>query len=86
MSLLNRSLWFPYLIWLGDSLLYDLNIFFTEEATSQQVVQDALEAPQPGHQQLPVVGEDVQASGFFSLIHIYCRTVTSVGSHMTRSC
>ena len=61
-ALLNRSLWFPYLICLGDSSLNDLNIFFTEEATSQQVVQDALEAPQPRHQQLSVQGEDVQAS------------------------
>lgn len=65
---------FSHLICLGDSSLYNLNIFFAEETTGRQVVQDTLNASQPGHQQLSVVGENVKARhlGFFYLTHIYC--------------
>lgn len=71
---------FFYLISLGGSLLNNLNILLTEEATGEQVVQDALNAPQPGHEQLSVVGEEAGARhpGFFYLIHIYRTTVSSV--------
>lgn len=71
---------FFYLISLGGSLLNNLNILLTEEATGEQVVQDALNAPQPGHEQLSVVGEEAGARhpGFFYLIHIYRTAVTSV--------
>lgn len=77
---LNWSLLCSYLIRLCDSSLYDLHILFTDEATSRQVVQDALDAPQPGHQQLSVVGEDIKTRqlGIFSLTHVYC-PVSSVG-------
>lgn len=44
---------------LGGSPLYNLNIFFTEEATGQQVVQDTLNAPHLGHQHLSVAREQV---------------------------
>lgn len=70
---------FADLIGFGGGSLNDLNILLTEEATGQQVVQDALSAPQPGHQQLSVAGEDVGAAAVFYLIHVYCRSVSSVG-------
>lgn len=59
-------------------MLNNLNILLTEEATGEQVVQDALNAPQPGHEQLSVVGEAAGARhpGFFYLIHIYRTTVS----------
>lgn len=40
-----------HLVRLGVGLLYNLNILFTEEVTGQQVVQEALDTPQPARQQ-----------------------------------
>lgn len=79
---LGRQTFLLHLICFGEGPLNDLNILLTEEATGQQVVQDALSAPQRGHQQLSVVGEDVEAGGFFHLIHVY---VTSVGQAQAKS-
>lgn len=48
-----------HLVWFGYSSLDNLNILVTEEATGQQVIQEALDAPEPGDQQLSVLGQEV---------------------------
>lgn len=50
-----------HLVWFGYSSLNNLNILLTEEATGQQVIQEALDAPEPGDQQLSVTGQEVDA-------------------------
>lgn len=74
MSLLNKT---SYLICFGEGSLNDLHILLTEEATGQKVVQDTLNAPQPGHQQLSVLGQHVQAAGAFYPIHVDRRVLSS---------
>ncbi len=76
----TAEVWFSYLIGLGGSSLHDLNVFLADEAAGRQVVQDTLNTPQAGHQQLSVVGEDVKARdrGFVYLTHPCCSAVRSV--------
>lgn len=71
----------PNLVWFGDGSLNDLHVFLAEEAVGQQVVQEALDAPERGHQQLSVACEEVKArhSGFLYLTHCL-RSVTLCGT------
>lgn len=74
---------FPFsdLLRLRWRLLYDLNLLLTDEVEGQQVVQDALHTPQSSHQQLSVIGQDIQAGrpDLFYQSHVYCTLVTSEG-------